>query len=419
MLPRSDLLPIRIGLLTPEYPIDGMSPGGIGVYVRTLAHTLAEIGHSLAVLLTTRPRGFVANDGAAPVYGVDRERPANSPFPSQFSIGGFERSLADLSAKLDLQLLEAPEWGGLTAHHNKLRIPVVVRLHTCSAIIRSTNDQSGSLLRRIWHASTECRERRAIQSADAVTAISQASVALTRKLLGIRRDDFAIIPNPVLCEFYDRRWTVPAKPTIVFAGRLEWRKGPDRLVRAIPQILARCPEARFRFVGADTSTAPGRSSMLRYLQGLIPSALNDRVEFCGAVRHSAMPEMFSKATVCVFPSRWEGFGIVVAEAMACGTPVVVSDAPAFREILSDGVSGLAVPGDDAKALSIAVTRILQNASLAVALGEGGRSAAMRWHQKAVAEATAEVYQRLLRRHPRQDATASSASVIPSGKPPVS
>lgn len=382
-------------MLTSEYPAARHTPGGIGFAIRTLAHALADLGHQPIVLLTTEARDYAGCDDPIPLLGIDRGWPRKSPFPSTLQMPRFRRRVAEMVQELKLEILEAPEYGGLTAGLNRLRIPIVVRLHTCSAIIREINVQSTDVTRRVWHAPMEWRERRAIISASAVTSISQATAERTRKLLRIARNDLVVIPNAVDSSFYDPGWKLPLEPLVVFAGRLEWRKGPDRLARAIPAILASCPNARFRFVGADTPTAPGRTSMLKFLRTLIPASDLTRVEFPGQIPQSSMPALYSGASVCVFPSRWEGFGLVVAEAMACGAPVIVSDAPAFQELVSNGVSGVVVPADDVAALAAAVTNVLRDPASAANLGRNARTAAMRFHPRTVAESSAELYRRAI------------------------
>jgi glycosyltransferase involved in cell wall biosynthesis len=392
--------PLRIGFLTPEYPTEGYS-GGIGSYVRQMAHSLVKLGQSVFVLLCV-PSGDGATkyDGPIPIYTVGvSEFASRFPLPLGKRSGIiFARRLAVLAEKLNLDLLEAPEYAGLTAFMNLVKPPglhVVVRLHTCSAICRSLdNHPPGSIKSGLKHSLQDWLERRAIQTADSVTAISSATVNLTKKRLGLGRDDFRVTPNPVNDLFFSPTQTGPASSEllVLFVGRLEWRKGPDLLIKALPPLLKHHPKTRFCFAGGDTDSGPVGTSVLAYLSSLIPEQARAHVEFTGFLKPEHLLEKYHEAAVCVFPSRWEGFGLVAAEAMACGKAVVVSDTPGFRELISDGVTGLFANGDDSQALASAVDVLLSDSRLRQTLGAAA-SANMcaRFHGNAVGKSILGVY----------------------------
>ena len=237
-------------------------------------------------------------------------------------------------------------------------------------------------------------ERRAIETADSVTAISQATVDLTKTMLKIRRDDFHVTPNPVNELFFSCRETASASnhPMVLFAGRLEWRKGPDILMRALPALLDHHPSARFCLAGGDTNTAPGGTSGLAYLSSLVPEIARKNIEFTGFLQPDQLLERYRQATVCVFPSRWEGFGLVAAEAMACGKAIVVSDTPGFRELVSEGLTGMFAKREDPVSLGSAINLLLGDSGLRTRLGAAASDdARSRFRGSAVSESILRVY----------------------------
>jgi glycosyltransferase involved in cell wall biosynthesis len=391
--------PLRIGFLTSEYPTEAYS-GGIGSYVRQMAHSLTELGHSVFVLLAVSAAGGVTWDGPVPIHRVALPRfAAHLPEPlAKSSSFFFARQLADVAEKLNLDVMEAPEFGGLTAFLSLVKpspLHVVVRLHTCSAICRSlANHRPSSARIRVAHGVQDWLERRAIETADSVTAISQATIDLTKKMLRVKREDFQVTPNPVNEMFFSPVVADSASthPLVLFAGRLEWRKGPDILVRALPALLERHPDTRFCLAGGDTNTAPGGSSGLAYLSALIPEQARAQVEFAGFLTPEQLLQKYREAAVCVFPSRWEGFGLVAAEAMACGKAVVVSDTPGFRELISDGVTGLLAKGEDPQGLASAIGMLLNDASLRRTIGAAASNdVRARFRGSAVGESILRVY----------------------------
>lgn len=119
----------------------------------------------------------------------------------------------------------------------------------------------------------------------------------------------------------------------------------------------------------------------------------DRVVFTGYVADDALPFLYNAATVFAFPSRYEGFGLPVLEAMACGTPVVAGDAPAVNEIAGD--AALLVPPNDWRALAEALGWVLTDGALAQTLRERGltQAALFKWEQ--TAQLTLRVYERTM------------------------
>jgi len=394
--------PLRIGFLTTEYPTS--YTGGIGSYVRQMAHTMVKLGHSVCVLLcVSSPESFTW-DGPVLVHTIGVPEDASRlPLPLGKRSGViFARRLAELAKKHDLDLLEAPEYLGLTAFLSLVKpakLRVVVRLHTCASICRSLNGyHPASALSRLRDSAQDWLERRAIETADSVTAISSATVELTTRMLRLRRNDLLVTPNPVTDLFFSPATDSPiaAEPIVLFAGRLEWRKGPDLLIKALPAILERHPRVRFCFVGGDTNSGPGGTSMHAYLSSLVPGQASARVEFTGFVGPEQLLRRYRESTVCVFPSRWEGFGLVAAEAMACGKPVVVSDTSGFREVISDKVTGLFAKSEDPEALAATINELLCDSRFRQVLGATARDLAVtRFHSDAVGTSMLGIYRRTI------------------------
>ena len=111
-----------------------------------------------------------------------------------------------------------------------------------------------------------------------------------------------------------------------------------------------------------------------------------------------MTAWLERADVFVHPARWEGFGLVLLEAMLAGLPVVASEVSSVPEIVADGETGLLVPPGEPDALARAVTAVLADAARRAALGEAGRTRAHeRFSVARMAERTLEVYSAAQRR----------------------
>jgi glycosyltransferase involved in cell wall biosynthesis len=391
--------PLRIGFLTNEYPTQGFT-GGIGSYVRQMAQSLAGLGHSPCVLLWVPSDGGLVWDGPVPIYRIVVAGLA-SRMPWPLGTGAslvFARTLGRLANELNLDVLEAPEWGGLTAFLSLVKprkLRVVVRLHTCSAIIRQVNKWRPESIRdRLNCYRNDIAEKRAIVTADKVTAVSKAIGEETRKALRLSNGGFEVIPNSVddsaFCASEDSE--TAGRPIVLFVGRLEWRKGPDLLIRAIPAILERHPEVKFRFAGMDTLTGPQNSSMKSYLEALLLPEARASVDFSGHLGPSQLDEALRQATVCVFPSRYEGLPMVCLEAMARGKAIVTTDLPGFCELISDGETGMIAEHENSESLASALEKLISDAMLRVRLGSAARKVARsHFHGAVVAKSMLQVY----------------------------
>ncbi len=392
--------PLRIGFLTPEYPTQRYT-GGIGSYVRQMASSLADLGHAPFVLLSdSSEEEEVTFDGVIPVYRFHLSAlAARLPWP----LGGdasiaFARAVAAMSKKLRLDVLEAPEWLGLTAflHLTKPKdLRVVVRLHTCSAIIRKVNKlRAASFRENLAWRRTDAVEKLAISTADVVTACSKAIGAQTTKALSFSKRDFKVVPNSVHDSAFSPIGNIGSNvsPVVLFVGRLEWRKGPDLLMRAVPEVLKRCPDTLFRLAGVDTATAPGGGSMGAYLMGLLPHNARSHVEFCGHLTAPQLEDAVRQATICVFPSRYEGLPMVCLEAMARGKAIVATDILGFSELLSNAETGIIVKAEDPEALSDALIQLINNPVLRDGLGTAARERARsNFHATVIAKSMLQVY----------------------------
>jgi len=157
------------------------------------------------------------------------------------------------------------------------------------------------------------------------------------------------------------------KRVAVFTGRLVPHKGVDVLLRALVRLPA---DIVLVVVGAG----PRLPSLVGLARRL---GIEDRVRFCPAVSDEALPRYLALANVFVFPSqnRLEGFGLVVAEAMAAGLPVVIADMPGVREVIEPGREGLLAEPLIADDLTEKIRTVLDDPALAERMGRAARERA--------------------------------------------
>lgn len=176
---------------------------------------------------------------------------------------------------------------------------------------------------------------------------------------------------------------------VLFVGELAARKNPIRLAEAFAQIATELPMTRLVYVG---SPGIGYDDLRMKINKL---KIDSRVELLGHVPRKDVLSLHAGATAFVLPSRYEGFGIPVIEAMLSDTPVIVSDAGALPEVV--GNAGIVVPGADAAGLAAAIRRVLTDSQLRDSLVCHGRHRARTFSWDLASRRTVDVYQEVLKR----------------------
>ena len=156
----------------------------------------------------------------------------------------------------------------------------------------------------------------------------------------------------------------------MFVGQCEPYKGVDVLLRAVAQ-LDQSEKLSFT-VDIVGNTATDATYYQRLLEIVKRENLGERIRFWGHVGDKAqLRRSYERADIFVLPSRYEGFGIVLLEAMSFGLPIVATTAGAIPELVRDGMHGLLVPPDDPQALAEAIVRLLRAPDLRAEYGQNG------------------------------------------------
>lgn len=197
-----------------------------------------------------------------------------------------------------------------------------------------------------------------------------------------------------------------ARPAVLAVGGIEPRKGSRTLLQAFAQARAGLPSGALLVIAGgetlfdyrayrDAWWDDVRTLGLRVHEGRAPIPADCDVAILGPIEDEAMAMLYRGADVLAFPSTLEGFGLVVLEALAAGTPAVVSDLPVLREHLRDDRDCLMVGVDDAPALAGALVRALGDEPTRARIVAGGRATAAAFSWVRCAERHEAIYRRIL------------------------
>jgi glycosyltransferase involved in cell wall biosynthesis len=157
---------------------------------------------------------------------------------------------------------------------------------------------------------------------------------------------------------------------VVLAARMLWDKGVAEFIKAACLLRSQGRQLRFLMAGepdiGNPATIPEKSLLEWQAEGV--------VQWLGHV--ADMPALLANADIVVLPSYREGLPKSLIEAAACARPLVTTDVPGCREVVTDGVDGLLVPARNAEALAYAIARLQDNPELAKRLGQTARAKAL-------------------------------------------
>ena len=219
----------------------------------------------------------------------------------------------------------------------------------------------GSPLRRLLNPVADRVASWAVRRVDAIRTVSEFTSALVREQ---GREPLATFPAFMDLEpFLEPPRPLPDEPAALFVGTLELYKGIDVLAEAWPRVAARVPRASLHVVGKGA-----RSDVVARLVERGP-----RVTWAKSLTGSQVAAALDEAVCLVLPSRREGMGRVVVEALLRARPVVGSDSGGIRDLVVHERTALLVPEGDARALEDALVRVLGDRATAERLAAPARA----------------------------------------------
>ena len=239
--------------------------------------------------------------------------------------------------------------------------------------------------------------RHSARSADRIVTDSEFSKQEIMAAYGIAREAIEVVPLAAAAVFQPGpRLPLPARfagPMVLHVGDLHPRRNLTMLVNAVAAVRRRAPALRdlaLVLVGVDR----GSGDDLRQAAASAPGA-RPLIELTSTASDEELLALYRSAAALVYPSRYEGFGLPLLEAMACGTPVIAARTSSIPEVTGD--AAVLLDPDDEDGWSAEIERTYADASHAARLREAGLRRAALFSWRRTAEATARVYRSLITR----------------------
>jgi glycogen synthase len=401
---------VKVCFLTNEYPPHIY--GGAGVHVGYLSRELAKtIDVDVRCFGDQRVRkGRLTVTG----YDLDTEN-FSCPKPLRSVFGAVRRCTDFNTTNIDADLVHCHTWyshfGGILAKLN-YGIPLVITTHSLEPLRPWKREQlAGGYDFSLWI------ERTALGMADAIIAVSNDTSQDITRLFNVDPARVHVIHNGIDLEEYrpvkstdalKRHRIDPARPYLLFVGRITRQKGIVHLVRAI-QFM----DKEFSIVlCAGAPDTPEIAVEMKEALEQAKAQRSDVIWIEEMLDRRAVVELYAHAAVFCCPSIYEPFGIINLEAMACGTAVVASAVGGIKEVVVDGETGYLValeqmqespfeplnPEKFSRELAKRINQLMQDRYLREKFGRAGRKRAEEYFSwAAIARETINLYQSILER----------------------
>lgn len=392
---------MKIAFLTPEYPHPKTgSSGGIGTSIKNLAIGLLAEGCSVRVLVYGQKEEAVFDD-----KGITIQQIKNVKFKGLswfLTRKKLERIINQLYANTAIDLVEAPDWTGITSFIQPKKCPIVIRLNGSDTYFCYLDNRPVK-----WN--NKFHERRALQKADGLLSVSQFTADVTNKVFGLQKH-FTIIPNsidtslflndsgsPVIARNEAILWSGTGVEVILYFGSLIRKKGLLELPLIFNEVVQKNPTVQLLLIGRDVpDVISGNSSTWQMMQELFADEALPNVRYLGVVPYQEIKLHIKAASLCVFPTFAEALPVSWIEAMALQKPIVASNIGWANEIIEDEVEGFLVHPQDHKKYAERILELLDNPERQIDFGAAARKKVVaKFSMAVVAQQSALFYKKCM------------------------
>lgn len=323
---------MHICFITSEYPKVNFPHGGVGTFIKVFAKQLSENGHKVSVIGINNytKKDEVEKDGDVTVYRLKPRRLKGLTW--LLNNKTINSKIKEIHKKNPIAIIETTELG--LAFMSKIKtVKYVIRLHGGHHFFAEAENRKVS----VWKA---YQEKRSFKKADGFIAVSNYVKSHTQNYLSYNNKPIVVLSSPVNTTLFTPNKSLNADPyNITFVGTICEKKGIRQLIMAMDGLVDIYPNIKLNIYGRDWFFKNGES-YVEMLHKNYSDIISKCVNFHGSVSYDTVPEVYGKATVCVFPSHMETQGLVALEAMLMEKAVIFTQNGPGPELITHKKTGL-------------------------------------------------------------------------------
>lgn len=380
---------MHIAFLTPEYPHSKIKhSGGLGTSIKNLVVALVANGVKVTVFIYGQPQAAIFEEN-----GIIFHLIANKKY--RFAKWFFYRKyiqnyVNSVIAKEKINLIEAPDWTGVTAFMN-FTVPLVIRFHGSDTYFCHIEKRKQKFKNRLF-------ETLAVRKAKGFIAPTKYAGEVSAQLFGLHKEQIKTIHYGLnLTQFKNEHPERFEKGLVLYIGTVIRKKGVFELPEIFHKVRNQFPEAKLILIGGDAGDiVTGSKSTWELVQQQFHEKDLEHVSYLGKIPYDTVQDYIKKANVCVFPTYAETLGMVTIESMAMKKAVVNSNIGWAQELMEDGKSGFLVHPSHHDVFSQQIVTLLNDDVLCENIGnEACRFVTNHFDIQRIVEQNIQFYKKIL------------------------
>ncbi|WP_159017955.1 glycosyltransferase family 4 protein [Algibacter sp. L3A6] len=356
---------MHIAYITSEYPHPQVShAAGIATSIKNLAVTLVKKGTAVSVFVYHQKVDAVLEDQGVTIHLIAKKK--YKLLTWYFYRKQLQKYINTIIKKENIDLIEAPDWTGITAFMN-LKAPLVIRFHGSDAYFCKLDQRRQKFKNFVF-------EKKALKSASAYIAPTTFAGEETAKIFGLNRKKIKTIHNGLqLDQFNNETPESYEDKTLLYIGTIIRKKGVLELAEIFNKIIETEPLTKLTLIGGDAGDIKtGATSTYALMEAIFTDQAKANVSYLGKIPYTEVQDHIKKAHVCTFPSFAETLGMVTIESMALQKPVVNTSIGWAKELIDDGINGYLVHPSNIELFSQRILQLFNDQNLCLKIGSAAR-----------------------------------------------
>jgi L-malate glycosyltransferase len=353
---------MHIGFLTPEFPHNETNnSGGLGSSIKNLVQGLLKEGVKVSVFIYGQKKNKLINEDGLTIHLIAQR---HYPVLTWWFYRKFlQNYINSYTKKHHIDLIEAPDWTGITALMN-FKVPSVIRMNGSDAYFCYLEERKQKFKNRFF-------EKLALKNADHLVSVSKFAAKITKNIFQIEKP-IEIIPNGINAINFKPDHSKINSNEILYFGTIIRKKGVLELAHIFNELSKKNKEIQLTLIGKDVKDIFEKKSTIELFKEIIDNQNINRIEWQEEIPYEEVSQRISKAQVIVLPSFAEAMPMTWLEAMAMEKALVTSNIGWAAEVMEDGITGYTVAPKMHKEFSDKIKELIDDPQLAKRMGSNAR-----------------------------------------------